>query len=595
MTSSVESVNKLPAYLQRYCVEQQPAKYTPRDQAAWRFIMRQSRTYFAKHGVPVYLEGLRKTGIAAERIPLVSEMDRSLRELGWGAVPVCGFIPPAAFLDFQARRILPIATDMRSPDHIHYTPAPDIVHEAAGHAPIIADPAYSEYLTRYAAMAQKAVFSREDLELYEAIRSLSDTKENPDSTPAMIKDAEAKLAAAVAATTFISEATKVARMKWWTVEYGLLGSLEAPKIYGAGLLSSIGESQHCLDPKVRKIRLSTRCVETSYDITEPQPQLFVAEDIKHLTDVLAEFEASLAFRRGGTYGLEQALAGRTVTTTVLDSGLEISGQLTEFKQVDGRIEFLRYGGPVQLAAGGRELSGQGVAQHPQGFSTPLGRFKERPDVSPRRLPASDLAALGLVAGRRGRLELVSGFLVEGELVAVERLEGALALLKWRDCRVTRGGEAYFEPAWGDFDMAIGETVTSVFGGPADRERFGDHDVGRATTTPGRKTPFTPQETATFAVYQEVRDLREALTKSASPAQAPTAAQRERAAQLVAKIEREFPDEWLLRLEGVELAYRDDPGGGRASTLQQALQNDAAKFGQDTQWLIRQGLQLAARA
>ena len=170
------TIDRLPTYLRRYCVDQHAEKYTARDQAAWRYIMRQSGIYFKTHAVPIYNEGLGKTGISVERIPSIADMDVKMRELGWGAVPVEGFIPPAAFLDFQARKVLPIASDMRSVEHIHYTPAPDIVHEAAGHAPIIADPAYAEYLTLYAAMAQKAIFAQEDLDVYEAIRTLSDVK-----------------------------------------------------------------------------------------------------------------------------------------------------------------------------------------------------------------------------------------------------------------------------------------------------------------------------------------------------------------------------------------------------------------------------------
>jgi phenylalanine-4-hydroxylase len=177
------SLESLPPYLRRYCTIQDYDKYTSRDHAAWRYIMRQSREYFRDNAVSVYLEGLKKTGIPLDRIPKVSEMDQALREFGWGAVPVCGFIPPIEFLDLQARGILPIATDMRSIEHIAYTPAPDIVHEAAGHAPIIADPSYREYLRQYARMAERTIMSSEDLALYEAIRVLSDIKENPDTKP----------------------------------------------------------------------------------------------------------------------------------------------------------------------------------------------------------------------------------------------------------------------------------------------------------------------------------------------------------------------------------------------------------------------------
>ena len=588
--ASSASVDALPAYLKKYCVEQPEGKYTARDHAAWRFIMRQSRDYFKDHAVPIYLDGLKRTGVTLDRIPTIREMDEKLKVLGWGAVPVCGFIPPAAFLDFQARKILPIAFDMRSVDHIHYTPAPDIVHEAAGHAPIIADRAYADYLTMYAAMAQKAIFSREDLDVYEAIRTLSDVKENPDSTAATIVAADQALAHATAAVTFASEAAKVARMNWWTVEYGLLGSLNAPKIYGAGLLSSVGESQTCLSGKVRKLPLTLACVDTAYDITEPQPQLFVAEDIKHLVDVLKDFESTLASHRGGAYALAQGLACKTVTTTVLDSGLQISGKLVEFTEdprrpgeTEGSTTFVRYEGPVQLACANQELTGQSVNDHAQGFSTPLGRFKGAVDKDPSRLTDAELKAIGLLLGQRARLEFANGFVVVGILTELVRKDGRLIVMKWRDCTVKRGNTTYFQPEWGDFDMGVGERVVSVFGGPADRETYGSHDVGSATTTPGRTSPFSPRELAAFELYADVRRIRAAPQHSALAASA-----------LADRIDREHPDEWLLRLEAIELLETaEGPASVAAEQHATRLAADADKLGADQAWLIRQGLSLAA--
>lgn len=590
MTATVE---KLPFYLKAYCVNQPAEKYTPRDHAAWRYIMRQSRDFFREHAVPVYLEGLKATGITVNRIPSIDEMDVKLQRIGWGAVPVCGFIPPAAFLDFQARRILPIASDMRTLEHIDYTPAPDIVHEAAGHAPILADPLYAEYLTMYAAMAQKAIFSREDLDLYEAIRTLSDVKENPDSNQAQISAAEAALARASAAQSQISEANKVARMNWWTVEYGLLGSLANPRIYGAGLLSSVGESQVCLTPKVKKLPLTLACVETSYDITEPQPQLFVAENLSHLVQVLKEFEATLAFHRGGTYGLTEAQKGRTVTTARLDSGLEVSGILSQFGLEKGLVAFLRYTGPVQLAAQGSELQGQGVAQHAEGFSSPLGRFARASQRPATRLTDQDLAALGLIPGQKARLELTTGYVVEGELVRSTRAKGKLILLTWRNCRVTKGSELFFDPTWGVFDMAVGEEVEAVYGGPADREKYGAHDMGRASTTPGRVSPFSADERAAFSAYAEARRLREALT-------APEGTVRDDEILRLMATAARFPSEWLLRVEALELAYLakkqgiDDTFGldQGAQDLGSALAAEATRAGEPTAWLLRQGLALA---
>jgi phenylalanine-4-hydroxylase len=138
-----ETVANLPEYLKQYCVDPATRPYTTEEHASWRFIMRQAVDFFGRNSLPIYREGLTKTAVSIDRIPQIAAMDQALRKLGWGAVPVCGFIPPGAFLDFQARKILPIAADMRTVPHIAYTPAPDIVHEAAGHAPILADEDYS--------------------------------------------------------------------------------------------------------------------------------------------------------------------------------------------------------------------------------------------------------------------------------------------------------------------------------------------------------------------------------------------------------------------------------------------------------------------
>ena len=117
-------------------------------------------------------------------------------------------------MELQSLSVLPIASDMRSIDHLLYTPAPDIVHEAAGHAPILIEPEYASYLKEYAQVAKKAIISKEDLDLYEAIRELSDIKENPQSTPEQITQAEQKLQTTIKSTTHVSEATELSRMNW---------------------------------------------------------------------------------------------------------------------------------------------------------------------------------------------------------------------------------------------------------------------------------------------------------------------------------------------------------------------------------------------
>lgn len=96
----------------------------------------------------------------------------------------------------------------------------------------------------------------------------------------------------------------LSRLHWWTVEYGLIGTVEDPKIYGAGLLSSIGESASCMHKEIPKLPYSLKALDYSYDITKPQPQLFVTSDFNQLREVLDQFANTMSFRIGGKEGLE---------------------------------------------------------------------------------------------------------------------------------------------------------------------------------------------------------------------------------------------------------------------------------------------------
>ena len=129
-----------------------------------------------------FIGGLKSTGISVEKIPVMAGMNRILKDIGWAAVAVDGFIPPNVFMEFQANNVLVISADIRTIKHIEYTPAPDIIHEAAGHAPIIADKEYAKYLIRFGQVGAKAFTSPKDEELFYAIRELSMLKENPNSS-----------------------------------------------------------------------------------------------------------------------------------------------------------------------------------------------------------------------------------------------------------------------------------------------------------------------------------------------------------------------------------------------------------------------------
>lgn len=498
------SQDRLPSHLKKYVVSQHYDLYTPEEQATWRYLLRQLQDFLSQSAHPCYLEGLAKTGISIEQIPKISEMDSLLQKFGWGAVPVSGFIPPAAFMEFQSLGILPIACDMRSLDHFLYTPAPDIVHEAAGHAPILIHPEYAAYLKSYAQVAKKAIISKEDLNQYNAIRKLSDLKENPSSKPEEIDEAERNLNEINLGISHVSEAALLSRMNWWTAEYGLVGSLQDPHIYGAGLLSSLGESRDCLKSNVKKIPLDVGCVETSYDITEPQPQLFVAPDFHHLTEVLDQFSQTMAYKRGGLYGLELAKKAQSVNTVELDSGLQISGVLESFISNKEEIEFLKFSGPSQLSFKDQQLPGHSKDFHSHGYSTPLGPLKDIGKAL-HELTPDELKSLGLVQGKKVHLIYLSGFEVQGVVESLFSHHSLFLVLSLKDCTVNRKDEVYFRPEWGQFDLACGYKVVSVFGGPADRESYGEMEDFSAERVPAKN--FSADKLQLFKVYEEVASER----------------------------------------------------------------------------------------
>lgn len=532
----------IPFHLKKYIVDQNETQYTAIDHSVWRYILRQLKAFLKVHGHPSYLDGLEKTGIELEKIPQISEISKKIEKFGWSAVPVSGFLPPAVFMELQSLKILPIASDMRTLDHLCYTPAPDIVHEAAGHAPLLADPEYTQYLTEYAQIAKKAIISSEDLTIYEAIRKLSDIKELPGATQAEIDQAQTELEKATKEITFVSEAAQLARMNWWTAEYGLIGDLQNPRIFGAGLLSSVGEAKEYLNPKVKKIPLTLACIEQSYDITEPQPQLFVTPSFSHLSAVLQEMSSKMAFKTGGLSAVQKAVQSKTVNTAQLSSNLQISGLVQQYLTDDrGEVSFLKTSGPTQLAVDEHQLPGHSTETHSDGFSSPIGFWKGFDDRCPSTLNDSEIKALNLTPGEVCELNFTNGFKVRGLFMGLIRSAGKIILLQWSRAEVSRQGQIYYQPDWGPFDQAVGAKVSSVFAGPADRARFGQAEEFVAARVPPK--PKSQIQNELNEIYLGLRTLRQGQS---------TQQKTEEHLDKVYQQLQKFPQDWLASLEALEI-------------------------------------------
>jgi len=533
-------LERLPLHLKQYLVEQHYERYTPVDHAVWRYVMRQNYSYLKDVAYYPYIPGLRAAGLSIEHIPDLQAMNDSLRKIGWAAATVDGFIPPVAFMEFQAHHVLVIAADIRQLAHIEYTPAPDIIHESSGHAPIIAEPDYARYLSYFGEIGSKAMFSYRDFEQYEAIRKLSILKESHDATAREIEAAEVALEQIQNNMGEPSEMALLSRLHWWTVEYGLIGPLDNPKIYGAGLLSSIGESASCMHPDVPKLPYSLETVNYPYDITKPQPQLFVTPTFEHLLDVLEQFADTMAFRVGGKASLAKAIECQNVCTAVYSSGLQVSGVFAE----TGNDGYLQTKGATALAVAHRQLDDHGKTSHAHGFGSPIGRLVGHGN-SLEDFSDVELDTIGVRLGAAVSMVFDTGITVAGEVAGITRASGKIILITFRYCTVTnhRTNEVYFKPEWGNYDMAIGDHIVSVFCGAADKDAFEQVSLIAKKYTPASGYPERTKQL--HQLYATVRQVRESGQGD------------EVLLPIWSRIKHDYPDDWLCALELLEVLKHHD--------------------------------------
>ena len=572
-----EQVANLPLHLRKYIVPQVYEKYTPVDHAVWRYVMRQNYSYLKNVAYYPYIPGLKKAGLTIEKIPSLQEINDALTVIGWGAVTVDGFIPPAAFMEFQAYRVLVIAADIRQLEHIEYTSAPDIIHESAGHAPIISDTKYNQYLSYLGSIGTKALFSSKDYALYESIRALSILKEIPNVDQKELADAEALVLYNQQNLGAPSEMALLSRLQWWTVEYGLIGSIDQPKIYGAGLLSSIGESASCMDPKVKKIEYTFDALSYSYDITKEQPQLFVTPTFQNLIDVLEQFESTMAYRVGGLESVSKAIECKNICTAVFSSGLQVSGVFSKvYTDAHQAIKYINTTGPTSLAFKDQLLQGHDVHYHAHGFGSPVGKLKDA-KKSLEDYTAAELVSAGIIVDKAVKLAFENGILVEGKLVSQTFMEDKLVLLSFADCKVTdKEGQVFFEPAWGMFDMAVGDTIVSVFNGSADKNALEDQLY--VSEQPTHQPNYTAKDLQYQSLFKQIRTYREQGKSDKS------------LNEIWQGIQNEFETDWLGAMELLELADTMPTQQALAKELRAYLNAQSEKYPVYSK-LIRDGLKI----
>jgi phenylalanine-4-hydroxylase len=334
--------------------------------------------------------------------------------------------------------------------------------------------------------------------------------------------AERRLADASAARRYVSEATRASRLYWWTAEYGLVGRLEAPRIYGAGLLSSIGESTHCFSDEVAKLPLSAAAADVDYDITRMQPQLFVARELSQLSEVVEDLARTLSFRRGGDHGLRVAQRARTVNHLVLADGIEVTGIVAEV--VDG---------PRPVAP---ELATALAVLHGPTLVSRSGKALGPPE----QLPA-------VVAFGEARVPPDGSFCLS--FASGLALSGRIANGVASELRASLGGRELPIPP--SALLLASPALSAVVGGPGDPGAW-DWHFGAAVKdeeAEGRARAHRAKALSPLLadLYRAVRSLREGGRIDAA-----------RLAELT-RAARGFPDEWLLRTELEELSEQAAPG------------------------------------
>ena len=372
-----------------------------------------------------------------------------------------------------------------------------------------------------------------------------------------------------------SEIALIRNLHWWTVEYGLIGTVDDPQIYGAGLLSSIGESAWCMTDAVEKIPYSIEAARTSFDITKPQPQLFVTPDFAYLSQVLEEFANDMAVRKGGLSSIEKLIHSKELGTIELSTGLQVSGNFAQVIAHNGKPVFFQTEGPTALAYREKELVGHGSANHYDGFGSPMGKLKginlAIEDMSPR-----DLKAYNIFEGQTITLEFEGGIRISGEIITGTRnLKGEIILITFRNCSVTHKKKLLFESNERLYSMAVGEHIVSAYNGPADLNSFDliNHELSSTTVQP----ELSAERKRLEGYYRQVRDFREGTNTTISRH------------KVFEQIAQEFPNDWLLPVELYELAKNngDHEFAAEIGEHLETVKRNNPKVGQ----LIDDGLQL----
>jgi phenylalanine-4-hydroxylase len=223
-------------------------RYSDEDHEVWRILFDKRMKQLETAASDVFLKGLAIINLNRNQVPDLREVNANLKPMtGWQSRGVPGYLPAKSFFAFLAQRQFPTTITVRPKTSMDYLPEPDIIHDVFGHVPLHADPVFADFLQTY---GQAALHTHDPM-----------------------------------------HTERLARLFWFTVEFGLIREDNRLKLYGSGLISSEGEGHHALEsPKVERREFDMEQVcNTSFEIDKYQPILYVLESFEQLRDSMNSY------------------------------------------------------------------------------------------------------------------------------------------------------------------------------------------------------------------------------------------------------------------------------------------------------------------
>jgi phenylalanine-4-hydroxylase len=232
----------------KFYITQHWDRYTEENHRTWAALYARRIETLRQQASNVFLSGFDAFNLPKTHLPRLSDVNKVLQDkTGWQSRPVPGYLPAKSFFACLARREFPTTITIRPFDKLDYLPEPDIFHDVYGHVPLHADPVFAEFLQTY-------------------------------GKAALMCDDEVHV-------------KRLGRLFWFTVEFGLIREDGRLKIYGSGLMSSIGESKYSLEsdiPERRPFDLEQVC-NTDFEIDHFQPIYYVLESFSQLRDAMNSY------------------------------------------------------------------------------------------------------------------------------------------------------------------------------------------------------------------------------------------------------------------------------------------------------------------